>query len=261
MSEFEHLLVAIEPPVARITIHRPNRLNALNRATLAELLRALEQAQKERAVRALILTGAGDRAFVAGADIGELAELDTLGAREYSRLGQNLFRKLELFPIPVIAAINGYALGGGLELAMACTLRIVAEQAKLGLPEVKLGLLPGFGGTQRLMRLMPAGVALEMMLTGEPLTAAEALQHGLVSRVVPAADLFAEAEKLAHRIAANAPLAIGFCLEAVRRGSEMGLDAALALESNLFALACTTQDMKEGTRAFLEKRTPQFQGQ
>lgn len=261
MSEFEHLLVEIQPPLARITVNRPNRLNALNRATLQELQRALEQVEAETAVRAVILTGAGDRAFVAGADIRELAELDARAAREYSRLGQALLRRLELLSIPVIAAINGFALGGGLELAMACTLRIAAEQAKLGLPEVKLGLLPGFGGTQRLPRLIPAGVALEMMLTGEPVTAAEALQHGLVSRVVPAAELSAAAEQLAQRIAANAPLAIGFCLEAVRRGAEMGLDAALGLESNLFALACTTQDMKEGTRAFLEKRSPQFQGQ
>ena len=261
MSEYEHLLVEIQEPVALITVNRPNRLNALSRATIKELQRALTEVQARPEVRALILTGAGDRAFIAGADIRELAELDALGAREYSRLGQDLFRQLELFSIPVIAAINGYALGGGLELAMACTLRIAAEQAKLGLPEVKLGVLPGFGGTQRLPRLIPAGIALEMMLTGEPLTASEARQHGLVSRVVAAADLAAEAEKLAQRIAANAPLAIGFCLEAVRRGSEMGLDAALGLESNLFALACTTQDMKEGTRAFLEKRTPQFQGQ
>lgn len=261
MSEFEHLLVEIQAPVARVTVNRPDRLNALNRATLTELQRALTVVRAEPAVRALILTGAGDRAFAAGADIRELAELDVLAAREYSRQGQDLLRRLELLSIPVIAAINGYALGGGLELAMACTLRIAAEQAKLGLPEVKLGLLPGFGGTQRLPRLIPAGIALEMMLTGEPLTAAEALQHGLVSRVVPAADLAVTAEKLAQRIAANAPLAVGFCLEAVRRGGEMGLDAALGLESNLFALACTTQDKKEGTRAFLEKRTPQFQGQ
>lgn len=261
MSEFEHLLVEIQAPVARITVNRPDRLNALDRATLTELQRALTVVRAEPAVRALILTGAGDRAFAAGADIRELAELDVLAAREYSRQGQDLLRRLELLSIPVIAAINGYALGGGLELAMACTLRIAAEQAKLGLPEVKLGLLPGFGGTQRLPRLIPAGIALEMMLTGEPLTAAEALQHGLVSRVVPAADLAVTAEKLAQRIAANAPLAVGFCLEAVRRGGEMGLDAALGLESNLFALACTTQDKKEGTRAFLEKRTPQFQGQ
>ncbi len=261
MSEFEHLLVEIQAPVARITVNRPDRLNALDRATLLELQRALTAVQAEPAVRALILTGAGDRAFAAGADIRELAELDVLAARKYSRLGQDLLRQLELLSIPVIAAINGYALGGGLELAMACTLRIAAEQAKLGLPEVKLGLLPGFGGTQRLPRLIPAGVALEMMLTGEPLTAAEALQYGLVSRVVPAADLAVTAEKLAQKIAANAPLAVGFCLEAVRRGGEMGLDAALGLESNLFALACTTQDKKEGTRAFLEKRTPQFQGQ
>jgi len=261
MSEFEHLLVETQPPVARITINRPNRLNALNRATLMELQRAVAQAQAGPGVRALILTGAGDRAFAAGADIGELAELDGLGAREYSRLGQDLFRQLELLSIPVIAAINGYTLGGGLELAMACTLRIAAEQAKLGLPEVKLGVLPGFGGTQRLPRLIPAGIALEMMLTGEPVTASEALRYGLVSRVVPAAELAAAADQLAQRIAANAPLAVGFCLEAVRRGSEIGLDAAMGLESNLFALACTTQDMKEGTRAFLEKRTPQFQGQ
>lgn len=261
MNEFEHLLVDIEPPLARITIHRPTRLNALNLATLEELGRALEQVRADRQVRALILTGAGERAFVAGADIRELAELDALGAREYSRRGQELFRALELFPIPVIAAINGFTLGGGLELALACTLRIAAEGAKLGLPEVKLGLLPGFGGTQRLARLIPAGLALEMMLSGEPVTAAEALRSGLVNRVVAAEELMAEAEKLAQRIAANAPLAVRFCLEAVRRGAEMSLDEAMAFESSLFGLACCTQDMKEGTRAFLEKRTPQFQGQ
>ncbi|MGH9472917.1 MAG: enoyl-CoA hydratase/isomerase family protein [Terriglobales bacterium] len=250
----------IKPPLARITIDRPEKMNALNLATIAELEQAFATVAAEAAVRAVVVTGAGEKAFVAGADIGELAALDPIAGREYGRRGQALFRAIELSPKPVIAAINGHALGGGLELALACSFRIAAEHAKLGQPEVKLGLIPGYGGTQRLPRLIGAGRALEMLLTGEPITAAAALACGLVNAIVPAAELLSRAEALAAKAAANAPLAVRLCLEAVRRGLEMNLEEGLYLESSLFALCCGTADMKEGTRAFVEKRAARFEG-
>ena len=250
----------IKPPLARITIDRPEKMNALNLATIAELEQAFATVAAEAAVRAVVVTGAGEKAFVAGADIGELAALDPIAGREYGRRGQALFRAIELSPKPVIAAINGHALGGGLELALACSFRIAAEHAKLGQPEVKLGLIPGYGGTQRLPRLIGAGRALEMLLTGEPITAPAALACGLVNAVVPAAELLSRAETLAAKAAANAPLAVRLCLEAVRRGLEMNLEEGLYLESSLFALCCGSADMKEGTRAFVEKRAARFEG-
>jgi enoyl-CoA hydratase len=259
--ELHHVRLEIAPPLARLTLARPEKLNALNRATLAELDAALEHLRGAPGVRAIVLTGSGEKAFAAGADIGEIAALSPVEARAFSQAGNDLFRKLELFPVPVIAALNGFALGGGCELALACTLRIAAENAKLGQPEVKLGLIPGYGGTQRLARLIGTGPALHLLLTGEPIGAAEALRVGLVNQVVAAGELAAAAEAVARKIAANAPLAVQYCLEAVRRGRDAPLDSGLALEAGLFALACATRDMQEGTRAFLEKRAPEFKGE
>lgn len=256
----ENVKLEIAAPLARVTLDRPAKLNALNAQTITELGQAFAQLRAEDAVRVIILTGAGDRAFAAGADIGELARLEPIAGREYGLRGQGLFREIELFPKPVIAAINGYALGGGLELALVCSFRLASENARLGQPEVKLGLIPGYGGSQRLPRLIGAGRALEMLLTGEPFSAAEALACGLVNHVAPAADLLPQCEEIGRKIAANAPLAIRLCLEAVRRGTEINTEEALYLESSLFALLSTTEDMREGTRAFLEKRAPRFHG-
>lgn len=261
MADFENILLELTPPIARLVINRPGKLNALNAATLNDLEAALEQLRDEAGLRAIVLTGAGEKAFVAGADIEELAALDPLAAAAMSRRGNDLFARIADFPVPIIAAINGFALGGGLELALACSIRLAAESARMGQPEVKLGLIPGYGGTQRLARLVGTGRALEMILTGDPITAPEALRIGLVNAVVPAAELAAAAEKLARRIAANGAVAVRLAQQAVRQGTEMGLESALALESSLFALACTSADMKEGTRAFLEKRPPRFTGQ
>jgi enoyl-CoA hydratase len=260
MPDFENLRLSVAPPIARVTIDRQSKLNALNGATISELERAFEQVRTDDAVRVVILTGAGEKAFVAGADINELARLNPIAGRDYGMRGQALFRSIELFPKPVIAAINGFALGGGLELAMACSFRIAADNARLGQPEVKLGIIAGYGGSQRLPRLIGSGPALELLLSGEPISAADAYRIGLVNYVVAQAELLAKAEALAHKIASNGPVAVRLTLEAVRRGAEMSLDEALHLESTLFALACTTEDMKEGTRAFLEKRPAQFKG-
>lgn len=260
MPELNIVRVALELPLARVTIDRAAKLNALNLATLAELRLAFDHLRQVQGLRVVILTGAGEKAFVAGADIAEIGALDAVAAREFSQRGNQLFLDIERFPLPVIAAVNGFALGGGLELAMACTLRIAGENAKLGQPEVKLGLIPGYGGTQRLARLIGAGPALELILAGDPIPAAEAHRLGLVNRVVPQAGLSAAADELAVKIAANAPLAVQFCLQAVRLGADMSLEQGLALESSLFALSCATEDMKEGTRAFLEKRAPRFEG-
>jgi enoyl-CoA hydratase len=259
--ELRSLRLELAPPLARLTLARPDKLNALDRATLAELDAALDFLRDAAGVRAIVLTGSGEKAFAAGADIGEIAALSAVEAHAFSQAGNALFRKLERFPIPVIAAVNGFALGGGCELALACTLRLAAEHAKLGQPEVKLGLIPGYGGTQRLARLIGTGPALQLLLTGEPIGAAEALRVGLVNQVVPAAALAGAADALALKIAANAPLAVRYCLEAVRGGMEACLETGLALEAGLFALSCATQDMREGTRAFLEKRAPQFKGE
>jgi len=256
----ENVTLTTEWPLARVTINRPAKLNALNRATLDELSRVFEHLRGAAELRAVILTGAGGKAFAAGADISEIAALDALAARRFSQAGNDLFRAIELFPVPVLCAVNRFALGGGCELAMACTLRIASDNAWLGQPEVKLGLIPGYGGTQRLARLIGRGPALEILLAGDPVNAAEALRLGLVNHVVPPPDLLPTAEALARKIAANAPRAVEFCLEAVRRGLDMSIEEGLAFEANLFALSCSTQDMKEGTCAFLEKRAPQFHG-
>ena len=247
-------------PIARITFNRPSVLNALNSATLAELRECLSEVQENNAIRAVILTGAGEKAFVAGADISELAQRTAIDGKDFALYGQDIFRRLETMGKPSIAAINGFALGGGCELALACTIRIASRTAKLGQPEVKLGILPGYGGTQRLARLCGKGVAHELILAGEMISAEEALRIGLVNKVVNPAELMPAAETLAGKIAANPPLAVKYAMEAIERGAEMPLAEGLQLEAALFGLSCATEDMREGTRAFLEKRPAKFKG-
>ena len=258
MSDILHVEAA--GAVAVITLHRPDALNALNGALLAELSGAVASIAADDGVRAVVLTGAGEKAFAAGADITELAALTPEAARRLSLGGQALFRAIETLGKPTIAAINGFALGGGCELAMACTIRLAADTAQLGQPEIDLGLLPGYAGTQRLVRLVGRGRALELLLTGRRVNAVEAERIGLVTRVVPAAELRAEATALAERLAGKAPLAMRYILEAVHEGADLPLDAATRIEATLFGLAAATSDMREGTRAFLDKRKPDFTG-
>ena len=241
-----------------LTIDRPDKLNALNRQTLEALDAAFAAAGEDPAVRVVVLTGSGGKAFVAGADIAEMNALTAIEGREFSLLGQRLMRRIERLPKPVIAMVNGYALGGGLELAMACHLRVAADSARLGQPEVNLGLIPGFGGTQRLLRLAGRAAALELCLLGAPIDAARALQLGLVNRVVPAADLESETMKLAAQLASAAPLALRGVLDAVVLGGECGIEEGLQFETAQFALLFASEDMREGTDAFLAKRKPQF---
>jgi enoyl-CoA hydratase len=257
---FDLLDIERDAAVAVVTLNRPKALNALNRQLLTELSAALAQLGAADDVRVVVLTGAGERAFVAGADISELAALDAESARRFAEAGQALFRALETLGKPSIASVNGFALGGGCELAMACTLRIASDQARFGQPEVDLGTIPGFGGTQRLPRLVGRGRALALLLSGERIGAAEAERIGLVNRVVPAADLRAETMALAHLLARKAPVAIRYILKAVHDGGDLTLDRAQALEASLFGLAAATADMKEGTSAFLEKRKAAFSG-
>lgn len=257
---YETLLVERSGAVARVTINRPEKLNALNGKLLGELEDCFRAVGDESEVRVVILTGAGEKSFVAGADISELSVLSPLEAREFARRGQRVIGLIEDLGKPVIAAVNGYALGGGCELAMACSLRVAAENARFGLPEVKLGVIPGYGGTQRLARLIGKGRAIEITTIAEPISAQEAYRLGLVNQVVPAKDLITVCEALAGKIMANAPLAVKFALEAVNHGMEMTLEEGLFLEANLFGLCCATEDMREGTRAFLEKRPPKFTG-
>ncbi len=257
---YENLLLETRGQVAFVTVNRPKKLNALNRATIGELGACFAQLAADPDVRAVVLTGAGEKAFVAGADIEELASQSPIEGKEYALTGQTVLNSIENLGKPVIAAINGYALGGGCELAMACTLRIASENARLGQPEVKLGLIPGYGGTQRLPRLIGAGRALQLLLTGEQITAGQALAIGLVNEVVPAAELLPRAEAIARAILANAPVAARYVLEAVNRGLHMTLPDGLFLEATLFGMSCSTEDMKEGTRAFLEKRAASFAG-
>jgi len=235
-------------------------LNALNAQTLDELRRAILELKHDAAIRVVILTGAGEKSFIAGADINELAVQSPIDGREHAIRGQHVFDLIEHMGKPVIAAINGYALGGGCELAMACTIRIAADSARLGQPEINLGIVPGYAGTQRLSRLVGRGRALELLLTGDQVTAHEAHRLGLVNRVVPAADLMTEARSLAGTLAAKAPVAVRYILEAVHKGLEMPFPQAQVFEATLFGLVAATEDMREGTNAFLEKRKPEFKG-
>jgi enoyl-CoA hydratase len=246
--------------VATITVNRPEKRNALNAALIGELGEAFARVAADAAVRGLILTGAGDKAFVAGADIAEIAALSPAEAREYAVRGQRVLRQLETMGKPSVAAVNGYALGGGLELAMACTVRFAAEGAQLGQPEVRLGIPPGYGGTQRLPRLVGRGRALEMLLSGEAVSAEEALRIGLVNRVTPRESLMALSREWLAKVLANAPVAMALVMEAVDVGLEAGQDAGMRFEAAAFGLAAATEDAREGTRAFLEKRSPAFAG-
>jgi enoyl-CoA hydratase len=257
---FENLLLERDGGVAILTVNRPKVLNALNSQTLDELRRAILDLKRDDAVRVVILTGAGEKSFVAGADINELATQSPVSGREHAMTGQHILDLIEHMGKPVIAAINGYALGGGCELAMACTMRIAADNAKLGQPEINLGLIPGYAGTQRLARIVGRGRALELLLTGDQIPAQEAHRLGLVNRVVPAAELMNEAKKLAATLAAKAPVAIRYILEAVHKGAEMPFAQAQVFEATLFGLVASTDDMREGTKAFLEKRKAAFKG-
>jgi len=257
---YENILYEKKEGIAYVTFNRPKVLNALNRKTIEELHHALLDAKNDEAVRVLILTGAGEKAFVAGADIGELALQTPVNGKEFSLFGQGVFHLLETMGKPSICAINGFALGGGCELALSCTIRIASKTAKLGQPEVKLGILPGYGGTQRLARLCGKGVAHELCLTGEMITGEEALRIGLVNHVYEPAELIPAAEAMAKKIIVNGPLAVKFTMEAIERGAETPQEEGLFLEATLFGVACATEDMREGTKAFLEKRPPQFKG-
>lgn len=257
---FTTLLYDVQDGIARVTINRPDKLNALNATVIAELADAVGHIESDDAVRGVILTGAGSKAFVAGADIGELGTQGPMEAKARALAGQRAMRRLERCGKPVLAAVNGFALGGGCELAMACHLRVASESARFGQPEVKLGLGPGYGGTVRLPRLVGRGRALELLLTGAMIDAQEAYRIGLVNRVVPADRLLAETEALARTILEQAPLAVQLVLEAVEAGLDLTVDEALLLEANHFGLLSSTADMREGTAAFLAKRKPRFEG-
>jgi len=246
--------------IAYVTVNRPKVLNALNTPTWKDLRTAFEDARDDATVRGVILTGAGNKAFIAGADISELAHATAVGAEQSSRFGQAVLDLIENLGKPVIAAVNGFALGGGCETAMACTIRIAVESAKFGQPEVTLGLVPGGGGTQRLPRLVGKGRALQLILSGEMISAQEAYRIGLVNGIVPAAELITRAEAILKQIAANAPIAVKFALEATNKGAETSQSEGLLLEASYFGLCAATEDKKEGTAAFLEKRAPQFRG-
>jgi enoyl-CoA hydratase/carnithine racemase len=256
----ENVLYEKKGAIAYVTVNRPTVLNALNTPTWTDLETAFADAKADASVHGVILTGAGDKAFIAGADISELADVDAYGAEESSRFGQGVLDLVEDLGKPVIAAINGFALGGGCETAMACTIRIAAQHAKFGQPEVKLGLLPGGGGTQRLPRLVGKGRALQLILTGETISAQEAYRIGLVNEVVPAAGLIERAETILKQIMANAPIAVKFSLEAANKRLETSQGEGLALEASYFGICAATEDKKEGTSAFLEKRAPKFHG-
>jgi enoyl-CoA hydratase len=256
-------LLSFEPDtdgLVLVTIRRPEKLNALNRAVISELGEAFRIAADDPSVKALILTGAGDKAFVAGADIAEIARTNAIEAEQTSRRGQIIFRALETLRKPSVAAINGFALGGGLELAMCCTIRIASPNAKLGQPEVKLGVVPGYGATQRLPRLVGRGRALELLLSGEPIDAAEAHRIGLVNAVAPQQELIETAKQWARKVIANGPLAVALTMESVDTGLDGGLDAGLRFESMAFGLTAASDDRREGTAAFLEKRKAVFTG-
>ena len=257
---YENLIVEHDGGVLVVTVNRPKVLNALNAATLTELHQVFDAAASDDAVRAVVLTGAGEKSFVAGADINELAVQTPVSGREHARQGQRVFDRIERLGKPVIAAVNGFALGGGCELAMSCTMRLAAEHAKFGQPEINLGLIPGYAGSQRLPRLIGRGRAQELLLTGDMIGADEAYRIGLVNKVYPATSLLDEAKKLAHTLAAKAPVAVRYILDAVANGLDMAFADAELHEATLFGLVSSTDDMREGTSAFLEKRKAQFKG-
>src|SRR5580698_6064918 len=257
---YENLLYEKRDGIAFVTFNRPKVLNALNRKTMEELQQVLLDARSDETVRVLILTGAGEKSFVAGADIGELSQQTPVSGKEFSLFGQGVIHLLDTLGKPSICAINGFALGGGCEIALACSIRIASKSAKLGKPEVKLGIIPGYGGTQRLARLCGKGVAQELCLAGEMIGAEEALRIGLVNHIYEPAELLAAAEALAKKIIANAPVAVKYTMEAIERGVEMPQEEGLFLEATLFGLACATEDMKEGTKAFLDRRQAKFIG-
>jgi len=260
LDSLENILIERDGAVAVVTINRPKVLNALSTQTIDELRRVMLSLRHDEAARAVILTGAGEKSFVAGADINELAAQSPASGRELSLRGQHVFDLIENLGKPVIAAINGYALGGGCELALACTIRIAVDTARIGQPEINLGIIPGYGGSQRLARLVGRGPALEMLLTGDQISAADAYRLGLVNRVVTAANLMGESRKLANALASRAPLAVRYILDAVNRGLEMPLRDGQVFEATLFGLVAATEDMREGTKAFLEKRKAEFRG-
>jgi len=256
---FKFLTLEVADRVATLTVNRPDKLNALNDATVAELGHAIDQIRVDDSIGGVLITGAG-RAFVAGADISELSSQTPVLAKARARAGQDVFRRIETCPKPVIAVVNGFALGGGCELAMACHIRIASDAAKFGQPESKLGLLPGYGGSQRLPRLIGKGRAIQLLITGEMIDAAEAYRIGLVNKVVPAAELLNAAKAMMKTILANGPLAVALCIEAIDRGLEMSLEEGLILEANHFGLLAATDDMAVGTRAFMDKHAPAFKG-
>ena len=258
---YETLLYEVRAGIGYVTVNRPQKLNALNRRAVQELADCFARIAEDASVHGVILTGAGEKAFVAGADISELAALTPLKARETALQGQAMMNSIENLGKPVVAAVNGFALGGGCEIAMACTLRIASDNARFGQPEVKLGIIPGYGGTQRLPRLVGKGRALAMVLTGDPISAEEAWRIGLANQVVGLSELIPAAEKAIGKILANGPVAVRYALEAVNRGVEMTQRDGEQHEANLFGLCCATADMKEGTCAFLEKRPAQFEGE
>ncbi len=260
MSDYSNIRIERADGRATVIVARPEKLNALNAETIDQLRHAFDELARDPQVRGIIVTGEGEKAFVAGADIGELARMGPIDGIDLSRRGQDAFRLLERMGKPVVAAVNGYALGGGMELALACHLRIAADNARFGLPEVKLGVIPGYGGTVRLPRIVGRGMALEMILTGEMITAQRAHEVGLVNRVVPQAEVQATAEQVLDTILKNGPVALRMALEAVDRSLETGIDEGLDMEAHLFGLLASTEDMKEGMAAFLEKRPASFSG-
>ena len=257
---YENIILEKRDNIGYVTVNRPKVLNALSIATVKELIDAFEDLEADDSIRVVIMTGTGEKSFVAGADIGEFQTLCPDGARDYAKRGQKLLTLMENLGKPVIGAVNGFALGGGCEIAMACTFRVASDNAKMGQPEVNLGLIPGYGGTQRLPRLVGKGRAMEMILSGYPIDAETAAAWGLVNKVVPQAELMGTCEKLAKTIALKAPIALKYCLEAVNSGVNLTLEEGQVLEADLFGLVFATDDCKEGTTAFLEKRTPSYTG-
>ncbi|HEY3055178.1 MAG TPA: enoyl-CoA hydratase-related protein [Thermoanaerobaculia bacterium] len=256
----ENVKTEVRDGVLFVTIDRPKVLNALNALTVEEIGQVFIDARDDDEVRCIIVTGGGEKAFVAGADINELATMTPISGKFISERGQNVFLQIERFPKPVIAAINGFALGGGCELALACHIRIASENAQIGLPEVTLGIIPGYGGTQRMARLLGKGKAFELVCSGDRISAADAEKIGLVNKVVPADQLMSAAEEIAKRIASRSPVAVSAAIEAINRGSDMSFEEGQVLEATLFGLLCATEDMKEGMKAFLEKRPAKFPG-